>query len=97
MLYPRMLLTVRHSSLIRLPVVWLLDTVTEVMSSWVYVRYLYEDMKPFWNALRPIWNLSEASMQGQANTNISFATMLDPRRNTYETLLELSWTCLEQF
>ena len=24
-------------------------------------------------------------MQGQANTNISFATMLDPRKNTYET------------
>ena len=36
------------------------------MSSWVYVRYLYEDMKPFWNALRPVWNLSEGSMQGQA-------------------------------
>ena len=36
-------------------------------------------------------------MQAQANTNISFATMLDPRKNTYETLLELSRTCLEQF
>ena len=60
------------------------------MCSWVYVRYLYENMKPFWSSLRPVWNLSEASMQGQANTNISFATMLDPRKNTYETLLELS-------
>ena len=36
-------------------------------------------------------------MQGQADTSFSFAKILDPRKNTYETLLELSRTCLEQF